>query len=755
MAPRDRQANALPDREQLLEFIRKNPHASGKREISRAFGLNVGQKRDLKKLLRELQSDGTLRRDKGRKFVEGGKLPAVGVVDIIGPDDDGELIAKPLNWDEEQPPPLIYMVEERKGQPALGRGDRALARLTEMGDGTWSGKTIRRISAAAEHALGVIIDVDGEFRVRPTDRRAKSEMIIRPDDLNGAQPGDLVRAEVTPGKRLGLPHARVTERLDAIGARTSSLIAIHHHNIPIDFPPEAVALADNAKGVGLEGRVDLRDVPLVTIDGADARDFDDAVWAERDSDADNKDGWHLMVAIADVSWYVRPGDALDREAYKRGNSVYFPDRVVPMLPEALSNGWCSLVPNEDRPCMVAEMWINADGTLIRHKFLRGLMRSVARLTYTQAQFARDGQPDDITTPLIETVIAPLYGAYAALNAAKVMRRTLELDLPERQISLADDGTITAINERQRLDSHKLIEEFMITANVAAAKAIEKKQRPCMYRIHDRPSPEKLTMLSEFLASINLHYAKGQVPNAGQFNQILKKAEGTPQIHMVNQMILRSQAQAEYNPRNIGHFGLALQKYCHFTSPIRRYSDLLVHRALISGYRMGDDGLSKDELGKDGLDFAAVGEHLSATERRAAAAERDTVGRFVAEFMAAKIGATFTGRVNGVARFGLFVTLDETGADGLIPISTLPNDYYEHDESHQMLIGRQNGRQYRLGQQLDVRLIEANPMTGGLIFALMETADQATSTPVRGRGGRPRLTPSKKTNRGKRKNTRNR
>ncbi len=715
MARRDRKPSTLPEPEQILDFIRKNPHASGKREISRAFGLNVEQKRDLKKMLRDMQTDGTLQKGRGRKFTEAGKLPAVGVIDIIGPDNDGELTAKPANWDGEGPPPMIYMMPERTGQPALGKGDRVLAKLTEQDDATYQGKTIRRIAAAPLKTMGIVVDVDGEIRVHPTDRRSKNELIIRNDDLNGAKIGDLVRVELLSGKRLGLRHARVTDILDATSGTACSLIAIHQHDIPNEFSPDALRLADNAKGADLGNRVDLRDLPLVTIDGADARDFDDAVFAEKDDDPKNSGGWHLLVAIADVAWYVRPGDALDQEAYKRGNSVYFPDQVVPMLPEALSNGWCSLVPHEDRPCLVSEMWISSEGKLIRHKFFRALMRSAARLTYTQAQAAWDGHGDDITTPLITNVITPLNGAYQALAAARKARRTLELDLPEKQIRVAEDGSIEAITERERLDSHKLIEEFMITANVAAAQALEKKRQPCMYRIHDQPSLEKLTMLSEFLESVNLRFAKGQVVQSGQFNQILEKAKDTPEVHMINQIVLRTQSQAEYNPKNIGHFGLSLQKYCHFTSPIRRYSDLLVHRALIDGFHLGNGGLDSDDL-----DMIAVGEHISATERRAAKAERDTVGRFVAQFLSSRVGATFNGRVNGVTRFGLFVTLDETGADGLIPISSLPGDFYDHNENRHCLSGRQSGKEYCLGQTIEVRLLEASPITGGLIFGVMDS-----------------------------------
>ncbi|MBT4889446.1 MAG: VacB/RNase II family 3'-5' exoribonuclease, partial [Rhodospirillales bacterium] len=463
---------------------------------------------------------------------------------------------------------------------------------------------------------------------------------------------------------------------------------------------------------------DLRNIPLITIDGADSRDFDDAVWAEPDTTPDNNGGWHLIVAIADVAWYVRPNSALDKDAYQRGNSVYFPDRVVPMLPEALSNGWCSLVPKEDRPCMAAHLWLNAEGNLIRHRFCRAMMRSHARLTYEQVQGAHDGVIEDATEMLVEKAISPLYGAYKCLAKARSKRGALELDLPERQVIIAEDGSVQGVTVRQRHDSHKLIEEFMIAANVAAAETLEKFKQPCMYRIHNQPSLEKMEALREFLNSMEISIPKGQVIRAQQFNKILERVAGTTQSEIINTVILRSQSQAEYSPDNIGHFGLNLHKYSHFTSPIRRYSDLLVHRALILGLRL-DKALSQGGLDSDILDFTEVGTHLSQCERRAATAERDAVDRFIAGFMAGNIGDEFIGRVNGVTRFGLFIKLVESGAEGLMPISSLPNDYYVHDEVHQCLRGDRNGRVFTLGQNLNVTLVEAIPLTGGMILRLSD------------------------------------
>ncbi|MDE1904363.1 MAG: VacB/RNase II family 3'-5' exoribonuclease, partial [Alphaproteobacteria bacterium] len=456
--------------------------------------------------------------------------------------------------------------------------------------------------------------------------------------------------------------------------------------------------------------------------------FDDAVWAAPDPDRDG--GWHALVAIADVAHYVRAGDALDATARDRGNSVYFPDRVVPMLPEALSNELCSLKPGVDRACMTVDLWIDADGQLTRHQFRRGLMRSAARLTYEEAQAAADGRPNDKTAPLLDRVLKPLYGVYRALERARAARGTLDLDIPERRILLDPSGRIARIEPRDRLDSHKLIEELMIAANVAAAETLERLKQPCMYRVHDSPDPERLAALARFLDGIGIHgltLARGQVVRPQHFNAILRRAKGTPYERLVNALVLRSQAQAEYSPENLGHFGLSLRRYAHFTSPIRRYADLLVHRALISGHHFGRDGLPQPAG-----DFKAIGAHISMTERRAAAAERSAADRYTAAFLAERVGAEFAARINGVTRAGLFITLDETGADGLIPIRTLPGDYYIHDEAHHSLKGRRSGRTYVLGDPVRVRLAEADTVTGSLLFAMTEDSPRRPSPPKRPR-----------------------
>lgn len=707
----------FPSNEQILEFIKGSPGRVGKRELARAFHLDSEQKLKLKKILRRLKEDGQLQANR-KNFADPAHLPNVTVLEMSGLDNDGELLARPVVWENKQPPPTIYMAPMRRGQTALAVGDRVLARMNRVEDSEngriiYEGHTIRRLEQAPGDVLGVYkSEGPGHGRLRATDRRVKKEFVV--SDNGGLTPeiGDLMRAEVLPGKKLGLRHVKLREKVSRTGPKSISMIAIYDRSIPVDFTAEALKQAKDAAEAPLGDREDLRKIPLITIDGEDARDFDDAVFAEPDTDASNPGGWHIIVAIADVSWYVRPGDELDIEAYKRGNSVYFPDRVVPMLPEDLSNGWCSLRPHEDRPTIVAHIWIDAMGQLRRHKFGRALIHSAARTTYTQIQMAHDGNPDDTTQPLLDTVIPNLYGAYASLLKNRNTRGVLELDLPERQIILDDEANVLRVEQRARFDSHKLIEEFMILANVASAETLEKHKQPCMYRIHDEPSIEKIEALKEFLDSISIPFSKGQVVRASLFNQVLKKAHGTPNSHMVSEVILRSQSQAEYNPANIGHFGLALSRYCHFTSPIRRYADLLVHRALVRGLQLGEGPLEDDHK-----DFTEIGEHLSVTERNASGAERDAVDRFAALYLSEKIGQTLPGRINGVTRFGLFVTMDESGADGLVPIRTLGDDFYIHDEKTHTLRGRETGFQYRLGDNVEVLIVEADPLTGSTVFQI--------------------------------------
>lgn len=721
MSDTPRRTGPFPDKDAILGFVRDSTTPVGKREIARAFKLSGTADRErLKELLKELEADGSVERARGKRVAPPQSLPEVAVLEVSGIAPDGDVQARPLTWTGEGKPPRIFMLPERKGHPALAVGDRVLAKLSRVNDRLYEARTIRRIEGTAGRVLGVYRPAADGGRVIPTDKRNKVELFVLPANRNGAEPDDLVLVDVLPTGRLGLPQARVVERLGSTAEpRAISLIAIHSHGLPTDFPPAAVREAQAASVPSLAGRTDLRAIPLVTIDGADARDFDDAVWAEPDDDPANEGGWHLLVAIADVAFYVRPGSALDRAAYERGNSVYFPDRVVPMLPEALSNGLCSLRPDEDRACVAVHLWIDRHGILRRHRFVRGLMRSAARLTYEQVQAARDGNPDAVTGPLLETALLPLYGAFACLWGARARRGTLDLDLPERKILLDDRGRVVEIAPRERLDSHRLIEEFMICANVAAAESLESTGMPGLYRVHDQPSPDKLESLREFLGGMGYLLPKVPRLTPSHFTRILARASGTPESQLVSEVILRSQSQAEYSPENIGHFGLALTRYAHFTSPIRRYADLIVHRALIRAHGLGPGGLDDGAM----ADLEDIGEHISNTERRAAAAERDAIDRFTAAFLADRVGETFTGRISGVTRFGLFIRLDESGADGLIPASTLPDDHYEHDEQAQALVGRRSGRSYRLGAPVTVILVEADPLTGSTLFVL-QNADNS-------------------------------
>ncbi|HUK61649.1 MAG TPA: ribonuclease R [Stellaceae bacterium] len=644
------------------------------------------------------------------------RLPEIGVLAITEIDLDGEMHGRPLSWHEAVAAPDIPVFAE-PGAPALAVGERAVVRFRHGAEG-WEARIVRAITEEKrDRVLGVFRRHREGGRIEPTDRKVRNEFLVaRGADL-GAADGEVVLAEILPQRRFGLPETKIVERIgDSTSPRAFSLIAIHAHGIPTTFPQAALDLATAARPVAHGSRTDLRGHPLVTIDGPDARDFDDAVWAEPDREAQG--GWHALVAIADVAWYVRPGDALDHAARERGNSVYFPDRVVPMLPEELSNELCSLKPGVDRACVAAHLWIDAAGNLTRHRFVRGLMRSAARLTYEEAQTAIDDSPSAQTRDLVEPVLRPLYGVFRALAAARKKRGTLDLDLPERQILLDPGGRVARVETRQRLDSHRLIEELMIAANVAAAEALERLRQPCMYRVHDVPDPAKLAALREFLDSLGiagLRLAKGQAVRPHHFNTILAKAAGTPYETLVHQLVLRSQAQAVYSPNNLGHFGLGLRRYAHFTSPIRRYSDLLVHRALIAGEKFGAGALPPVTIEA----MTAAGEHISMTERRAAAAERSASDRYLAAFLAERVGARFVARISGVTRAGLFVTLHETGADGLIPMRSLPGDFYVHDEAHHRLVGRRTRRTFTLGDLVNVRLAEANAVTASLLFALDE------------------------------------
>ena len=713
----------VPSREVLLEFIAENPDRASKREIAKAFGLKGDQRVELKQALRALETDGLVEKDR-KSLKRPGALPPVTVLDITMRDKDGELIGRPAEWNEElgvAPAVAIRQssADRAKGKaPVGGIGDRVLAKIFASKDRAgpaYSARVIKLIDRHRDAVLGVVrLMPGGGARLMPIERRGE-EMQIGPNDLGEAKDGDLVEVEIARAGRLGLTQARVLTVIGSVASEKAiSMIAIHAHGIPHVFPQSVLTEAEEARAATMSHREDWRDLPLITIDPHDAKDHDDAVHAEPDPSPDNPDGVIVTVAIADVSWYVRPKSALDREALKRGNSVYFPDRVVPMLPERISNDLCSLREGVDRPALAVRMVFSKEGRKVGHTFHRIMMKSAAKLSYQQAQAAIDGKPDDKAGPLLEPILKPLWHAYEVLKRGRDRRQPLELDMPERKIILKADGTVDRVHVPERLDAHKLIEEMMIQANVAAAETLEKKRQPLVYRVHDAPALSKQEALREFLATIGLTLAKGGNLRSNSFNGILAKALDTPHQTMVNEMVLRSQSQAIYSPENIGHFGLNLLKYAHFTSPIRRYADLIVHRALVGSLGLGEGGITPEE--EASLDDIAA--EISTFERRAMAAERDTINRLIAHHLAGRIGDEFNGQISGVTKAGLFVTLPQFGADGFVPVSTLGRDYYIYDEAHQALSGERTGLGYRLGDSIEVRLLEAVPLAGALRFEML-------------------------------------
>jgi ribonuclease R len=748
----------MPSRQQILDFIAESDTPAGKREIGKAFGLKGNEKILLKALLKDMADEGLLDIGPARAFHKMGGVPKVTVLRVIDV-DGGQVLAVPERWEAEGVPVPKLRVMERGKRGALGVGDRILARTEEAGKG-WVAHPMKKLAGAADEMLGVIAkDERGKFVLRPVDKRIRKETPI--GDMGDAQPGDLVLAEAS-GRPPRL-SARVTHVLgDPFQPRSFSLIAIHKYGIPNEFPEETEEEAAKVHDLPLHAdeREDLRHLPIVAIDPVDARDFDDAVWAAPDTDVDNQGGFQAIVAIADVSYYVRPGSMLDRQARKRGNSVYFPDRVVPMLPHALSSDMCSLKGGQDRAAMACHLTIDKHGKATAFRFTRAIIRVAANIPYEQAQQAIDraeGKPippvsiepgsrfdptlvDRIEAEgLVDNALKPLWACWRLLAKARAARNPLELDLPERRVVIDEKGRITSIAIRERLDAHRLIEDYMIAANVAAAKALEAKKAPVMYRDHEAPSREKLTALKEYLDTFDISFSLGQVITTKTFNRLIEQIPDDAAARpLIMEQILRSQTQAYYGPRNTGHFGLALGSYAHFTSPIRRYADLLVHRSLVGAYGLElpapkDKAIPKETRlsSEDVADLTPIGEVISRYERRAMEAERETTDRYVAAFLSERVGQILACRITGVQSFGFFATVEELGGDGLVPISTLGAEYFSYDEAGRALVGEQTGDRYTLGDRLDLRLVEADPISGALRF---EIPQGASHMPMRGERG---------------------
>ena len=729
----------FPTRPQILDFIAQSAEPAGKREIGRAFGLKGQERVKLKALLRDMADEGLIDGER-RAFHRMGGVPKVTVLRVVAI-EDGQPFAIPDNWnpDDATPPPRLRIID-RKGHTALRKGDRVLARTEEAGAGLIA-HPMKKLPAMEGAMLGVVeIDASGKGWLAPVDKRIRNASPIA--DLGGAEAGQLVMAE--PGGKSPRAGVKVIEVLgDPLAPRAFSLIAIAKHGLPTVFGEETLAEAEAVAKLALspDHREDLRHLPIVAIDPADARDHDDAIWAE----PDGAGGFRALIAIADVSFYVRPGGPLDREARKRGNSAYFPDRVVPMLPEVLSADVCSLRAGQDRAAMACHIAVDAHGKVTEWRFTRALVRIAEVIAYEDAQARIDGAGG-------EPQLRNLWACWKTLEKARHARDPLELDLPERRVILNAEGKIETIALRERIDAHRVVEDFMIAANVAAAKALESKVAPVVYRIHEPPNREKLVALKDYLATFERKLALGQVVTPSLFNRLLKDVSDEAEKALIMEAVLRSQTQAYYGPRNAGHFGLALGSYAHFTSPIRRYADLLVHRALVDAWSLEQprpadklipptSGLSET----DRADLTRVSEAISVTERRAMEAERDTIDRYVAAWLSSRVGEVFPTRVSGVQSFGMFVTIIGLGGDGLVPVSTLGAERFSYDEKAQALVGDQTGERFVIGRLLDMRLAEANPLTGALKFEPVDSDGGRVEArgrrgpqgkPVQGKRGRP-------------------
>ena len=728
--PKRPQPAGLPTSEQILRFIEDSPGAVGKREIAKHFGLHGADKIALKALLKDMTDEGLVDMAPGRAFHKHGGLPKVTVLRVAAVEGD-VVWAVPDRWEGNGPAPRLRVMEKgRKG--ALGIGDRILSRTEERGSGHVA-HPMKKLQAGGETIIGVLVTDTGSGGkpmtwLRPADKRARFDFAV--SDMGEAQIGDLVRAELSG--RGPATKARVIAVIgDPFAPRSLSMIAIARHEIPHVFHEETLEEAERAAKLPLtpDGREDLRDLPIVAIDPIDARDHDDAVWAIPDEDEKNKGGWKAIVAIADVSYYVRADGALDREARRRGNSVYFPDQVVPMLPETLSAGVCSLKAGEDRAAMACHLTVDKHGKVTSWRFTRALVRLRANIAYERAQAAYDADlPDEGWDADVLPTLKNLWGCWTLLAKARAARAPLDLDLPERQVRLDEQGNIAEIKVRERLDSMRLIEDYMIAANVAAAKALEAKKSPVMYRIHEPPSREKLVSLKDYLETFEQSFALGQVITPAVFNRLIDGFSGDDRLPQLMEAILRSQTQAYYGPANSGHFGLALGSYAHFTSPIRRYADLIVHRALVDSYRLEVPGKPKGLPERTGLGDAdrkglsRIGEAISALERRAMEAERETIDRYVAAYLATKTGEIVPARITGVQPFGFFATVDGLGGDGLVPVSTLGSERFFYDEAARTLDSEHGRVSYSIGQRLELRLMEANPISGALRFELPDAPE---------------------------------
>ncbi len=694
----------------ILSYLGKKSGLVSRRDMADHFNIRAEARVALKELLKTMVAEGVLLK-KGKSY-QSARQDFFFEAQVSGLTEEGEALLTPLKWPFEANQSQMILKGDRKA-PAFG--EKILVKCQDLTQNPLLVTFIKSLEITREILTGIFQQVGAAGTLLSTNRKDNRAVFIPPEGTLNAHEGDFVELEVLKTDRKKRLEARVLKNYGPYAEAISpSFIAIRSHGLLETFSEKADLEALSATIPSLDNRVDLRHLPLVTIDDEDARDFDDAIYALEDEDASNPQGWIIWVAIADVSHYVTPGSALDDEALERGNSVYFPDQVLPMLPENLSNNVCSLKPQEDRACVAVKMRIDRRGHLLDYNFMRGLMRSYNRLTYQGVQQALEGQHTSYDAFTVEKILHPLYKAYGILRQARNARGALDIERSEERIYLDKKGHITKIAPRPHYDSHEIVEEMMILANVATAIYLTDHQRLGIFRVHDQPDGDKVYALSEFLKTLGLSLAKGQAIRPKVFNKLLSEAKKTPYHFAVQELILRTQAQAQYSPHNLGHYGLGLPRYMHFTSPIRRYADLIVHRALIDLI----EGHKKKSFHYTLKDLEEISEHISLRERVASKAERETTERFISAYLSHKIGEVFPCRIVGVTEFGLFLELLNNGAQGIAPFHLLPSDRYEYDRKHHRLIGRRHkGYIFSLGDTLEARLEHTEPISGSIVLSI--------------------------------------
>ena len=708
--------NPLPSREFILSWLEAQGKLLTFAQIARAFGMDKAEGEKLQFRLKAMLSAGQLMCNRQGRFGVARKMDLE--AGFVVAHQEGYGFFSPENGEADGFIPPKYMAE-------LMHGDKILARVKDVDErGRKDYAPVEILERAQKRIVGKLTVQQGVWSLIPDNRRLTHRLIIPAGALGGGKAGQVVIGEITAyPSRYQQPIGKVVAVLgEAMAAGMEVDIAIENHNIPAEFP-EAVCvqcetIPDALRDSDYEGRLDLRHLPFVTIDGITARDFDDAVYAEK-----RGENYRLYVAIADVAHYVQPDSPLDIEAYNRGTSVYFPDRVIPMLPEKLSNGLCSLNPDVDRLAMVCEMTLAADGSIKRSAFHDAVIHSHARLTYETVEeiLFRDNTLLRESFAALKRPLDNLQAVYRILRAARLSRSVIDFHASEPEFIYDSEGKIETIKARDRLESHRLIEECMIVANICAAKYIGRHKLPALYRVHDHPSAERLGKLIDFLGKRGIKW-QGSLDNATpeQFSALLAQCSDRPDFAQIEIMVLRSMSQAIYIPENRGHFGLALEHYAHFTSPIRRYPDLLVHRAI----RHQLHGGSRDNYRYSAESMVEKGKHCSMTERRADEATRDAMDFLKCEFMSHRIGETFTGRIANITNFGLFITLDDIYIDGLVHVSALTNDYYHYNAETFTLNGERSGYRFALMDAVEIQVAKVDIDDRKIDFELLSHKGKA-------------------------------